>query len=189
MTEKPSRCDSVITLLRIILRSEGPKALFRGLAPTLWAVVPFTLVQSATLDIIRDTTHAPSAFDAVVASALAGIVAQTAVFPLDTVHRSAFSRAITSLMPLRRRMQIGYDQRRKRTVYGDTSMPHSTLSALRHIVRNEGFAGLFRGMTPAYLKSVPSAIVGSCAAITIMDYYKSQNERRLDPFACQFPRQ
>lgn len=89
MTEKPSRCDSVVELLRIILRSEGPKALFRGLAPTLWAVVPFTLVQSATLDIIRDTTHALSALDAVVASALAGIVAQTVVFPLDTVHRSA----------------------------------------------------------------------------------------------------
>lgn len=165
ITEKPSRTTSVLGLLALIVKHEGPRALFKGIAPTLYAIVPFTFVQSATLDFIRDaaaqTSRLPSAADLVFASALSSLAAQCASYPLDTVHR---------------RMQIGPDLKRKRIVYGDTPMPDSTWPALRHIVKTEGFAALYRGLLPTCLKSVPSAAVGSAVAVGLIERFKASND-------------
>lgn len=156
-SSEKKRFNRMATLLLHIVRTERVGALYRGLLPTLYAIVPFTLIQSATIDIIRDSNaemakQAPAALDVAVAGAFASLAAQTVVFPLETVHR---------------RMQLG-----------PSSSSSSTWRALRRIVRNEGVGALYRGLTATCLKSVPSATVGSYVAITIMDYFKTENETR-----------
>lgn len=150
------RYDRMMTLLVRIVRTEHFGSLYRGVLPMLYAVVPFTLVQSVTIDIIRDSTFevgksAPAALDVAVAGAFASLAAQTVVFPLETV---------------RRRMQIGF------------SRSSSTWSALRRIVVREGVGALYRGLTATCLKSVPSATVGAYVAVRIMDYFKTENGRK-----------
>lgn len=152
---------SVLSLLSAILRREGPvKGLLGGLTPTLYAVVPFHLVQQATLDALQDSAHAGPA-SVVVFGALAGLVAQTVVMPFEVVHR---------------RMQTSVE-RRRRFVFGDAPMPLSTFPALRHILEHEGPRSLYRGFALNCLKCVPAAAVGSFIAISLVEFYRRQNDR------------
>ena len=76
---------------REVLVKGGLRNFYRGLKPTLFAVVPFIAFQNTTIDLLRD--HAMSEGVAVsplllvAVGAGAGIVAQTVVYPLDVLRR------------------------------------------------------------------------------------------------------
>ena len=69
----------------------GLSGFYRGLKPTLFAVVPFIALQNTTIDLLRD--HALSEGMAVsplllgAVGAGAGLVAQSLVYPLDVLRR------------------------------------------------------------------------------------------------------
>jgi solute carrier family 25 (mitochondrial phosphate transporter), member 23/24/25/41 len=66
-------------------------ALYKGLGPTLASLAPFVAINFATYDTLKSAFAAadkpPNAMRSLLLGAAAGIVAQTACYPLDTIRR------------------------------------------------------------------------------------------------------
>lgn len=127
--------------MKDIYRNEGGfKALWRGLIPTTLGVAPYVGINFAAYewlrDMLADDTRKLSTVSTLVAGALSGAIAQTFTYPFDV---------------LRRRFQVeSMGQGRLGYHY------NSVWGAITHIVKNEGFKGLYKGLGPNLLKVVPS---------------------------------
>lgn len=136
-----------------IYKTEGVRALYRGLAPTLLAVAPFLACQMVVADtgkaLCADLEVTPLVMLGV--SATAGACAQTIVYPLDV---------------LRRRLQMG--------AAGGSGSRDSTWRALQHVVRREGVRSLFAGILPTYAKVLPAVALAMTTTKTLIGF--SQQE-------------
>ncbi|XP_058109402.1 uncharacterized protein LOC131252743 [Magnolia sinica] len=126
--------------LRTICRDEGIKGLYKGLGATLLGVGPSIAISFSVYETLRSSWQMQRPHDSTVLVSLAcgslsGVASSTATFPLDLV---------------RRRMQL-------EGVGGRARVYKSGLfGTFRHIIRTEGFRGLYRGILPEYYKVVPS---------------------------------
>jgi solute carrier family 25 phosphate transporter 23/24/25/41 len=111
----------------------GVAAFYKGLGPTIASLAPFVAINFASYDTLKalakkhNVCQGPGS--GLLLGAGAGIIAQTACYPLDTI---------------RRRMQL---KGRNYT---------STADAMRTIVRTEGAKALYKGMSANTLKVVPN---------------------------------
>lgn len=122
-----------------ISREEGFLGLYKGLGATLLGVGPSIAISFTVYESLRSFWQSQRPNDSTVMVSLAcgslsGIASSTATFPLDLV---------------RRRMQLEGAAGRAR-VYNC-----GLLGTFGHIVRSEGFRGLYRGILPEYYKVVP----------------------------------
>ncbi|KAI6676283.1 hypothetical protein NL676_037079 [Syzygium grande] len=130
--------------LRTISSEEGLLGLYKGLGATLLSVCPTIAISFSVYETLRSSWRSHRPDDSFVAVSLAcgslsGIASSTATFPLDLV---------------RRRKQLEGAGGRAR-IYQT-----GIFGTLKHIVQNEGFRGLYRGILPEYYKVVPG--VGIC---------------------------
>lgn len=118
-----------------ISREEGLKTLYRGFTPTLLGVVPYAGLSFFTYESLKKL-HAehsgrtqPYTFERLAFGACAGLIGQSASYPLDVV---------------RRRMQTA----------GVTGHTYGTiLSTMREIVAEEGvIRGLYKGLSMNWVK-------------------------------------
>lgn len=126
--------------LYTICRDEGIKGLYKGLGPTLLGVGPNIAISFCVYESLKSAWEYERPQDSPIAVSLAcgslsGVASSTATFPLDLV---------------RRRMQLEGAGGRAR-VYNT-----GLLGTFRQIVQTEGWARLYRGILPEYLKVVPS---------------------------------
>ncbi|CAN1304012.1 Mitochondrial substrate carrier family protein B [Linum perenne] len=128
---------------RTICKEEGYLGLYKGVGPTL---LPF---QSLACLICYVLTHVipflicfrPNDSTTMVSlscGSLSGVAASTATFPIDLV---------------RRRMQLEGAGGKARVYTG------GLLGTFRHIIKNEGLLGLYRGILPEYYKVVPGVAI------------------------------
>jgi len=128
--------------LSSIYRERGAAALYSGVTATCVGVAPYAGLKFLSYEALKGSLG--SVFGVVeeelrpwqrLSSGLvAGMAAQTAVYPLDVV---------------RRRMQTA-----------STVLYTSTTDALLTIARNEGIAnGLYRGLALNYLKTMPNVAI------------------------------
>ncbi|XP_023653686.1 mitochondrial coenzyme A transporter SLC25A42 isoform X1 [Paramormyrops kingsleyae] len=118
-----------------IWREEGPKTLYRGFTPTILGVVPYAGLSFFTYETLKKL-HAeksgrtkPHTYERLAFGACAGLIAQSASYPLDVV---------------RRRMQTA----------GVTGHSYSTILGTMHqIVTEEGLVrGLYKGLSMNWVK-------------------------------------
>ncbi|EFJ47913.1 hypothetical protein VOLCADRAFT_44344, partial [Volvox carteri f. nagariensis] len=134
-------------------RHEGIRGLYRGLAPTLYGIMPYAglkfFVYGSLKQCVSERLPVPYmlAFGGV-----SGLLAQTVTYPLDVV---------------RRRMQV-YGIQQEAAASAVTSRL-TTWDVGSTIVRQEGLRGLFRGLSLNYVKVVPSTAIG----FTVYDMFKS----------------
>ena len=127
--------NNMRTVVKLLFH-EGPQACFRGLGPTLIAVVPFIAIQQSSYDTIKKymlNYYLPSVTLNFGCGISAGILAQSITFPFDVI---------------RRQMQTN-----------DINSKFSTRQAINQIFVNEGYRGLFRGLLPATVKVVPAVAI------------------------------
>ncbi|PAN50424.1 hypothetical protein PAHAL_9G519000 [Panicum hallii] len=122
-----------------ICRDEGFRGLYKGLGATLLGVGPSIAVSFSVYETLRTHWQIERPYDSPVLISLAcgslsGIASSTFTFPLDLV---------------RRRMQLEGAGGRAR-IYNT-----GLFGTFGHIVRTEGFRGLYRGILPEYCKVVP----------------------------------
>ena len=126
--------------LTTMYRTEGGiRALYRGILPTVTGVAPyvglnFMIYESARQALTPEGQANPSTAGKLCAGAISGAVAQSCTYPLDV---------------LRRRFQIN-------TMSGMGYQYKSIADALQTIFRQEGFRGLYKGISPNLLKVAPS---------------------------------
>ncbi|KAH6762045.1 Mitochondrial substrate carrier family protein [Perilla frutescens var. hirtella] len=125
--------------LHTIYRDEGFFGLYKGLGATLLGVGPSIAISFSVYESLRSSwfSHRPDDSTVLVSLAcgsLSGIASSTVTFPLDLV---------------RRRMQLEGAAGRAR-VYNT-----GLFGTFKHILRSEGFRGVYRGIMPEYYKVVP----------------------------------
>ncbi|KAA1475481.1 mitochondrial carrier [Dentipellis sp. KUC8613] len=125
-------------IIRDIARDESPRALFKGLGPTLVGVIPARSINFFTYGngkqiLANQFNHGEE--NSVVhlgAAAIAGIVTGTATNPIWVVKT-------------RLQLSASSSQATSRSFFGE-SWP-----VLRQIVREEGVRGLYKGLSASYL--------------------------------------
>jgi len=132
--------------LRDIARDEGLPGFFRGLGPALAQIVPFMGFFFAAYEGLRRPLAGlglPLGGGDAAAGVAAGVLAKTAVFPLDLV---------------RKRIQV-QGPTRGRYVHRNIPEYRGALRSIRTIAAAEGVRGLYRGLTVSLFKAAPASAV------------------------------
>ncbi|KAH6769718.1 Mitochondrial substrate carrier family protein [Perilla frutescens var. hirtella] len=143
-----------------ILGNRGIRGLYAGLTPTLIEIIPYAGLQFGTYDTFKrwamawnryrsayaiEADDAPSSFQLFLCGLAAGTCAKAVCHPLDVVKK---------------RFQVEGLQRDPR--YG-ARVEHRAYrnmhDALRQILHREGWAGLYKGITPSVIKAAPAGAV------------------------------
>lgn len=132
----------IFNVLSTVVRTEGLRGVYRGVLPTIWGIAPYVGLNFTVFETLRTTAPRnengdPDIMYLLACGALAGGCGQTAAYPMDI---------------LRRRFQLS-------AMRGDATEYTSTLGGLRTIVREEGVRGLYKGLTPNFIKVVPSIAI------------------------------
>ncbi|KAG0212659.1 hypothetical protein BGX28_005855 [Mortierella sp. GBA30] len=127
-----------------MVRSEGVLSLWRGLAPTLWRDVPFSAIywmgyenikkRLVAWDSLRKEPVLNEFEIAFSSGALSGMMAAILTTPFDVAKTR---RQVDLMQPVHTKM----------------------LSLMRAIVKEEGFRGLWRGLTARVAKVAPSCAI------------------------------
>ena len=138
--------DGLLHALFVIGSKEGPRGLYRGLAPTLAQIGPNLAIHFAAYETLSKLAkehelgeRVPPAIVSLACGSTSAVVSATATYPLDLV---------------RRRLQMRCAQDRG----------HGFVRVFRDIFAAEGFGGFYRGIIPEYAKVVPGV------SITYMTY-------------------
>jgi len=124
-----------------LVEKEGAKALWRGLPPTLWRDVPFSALYWMGYEEIKaalNTTNMSDFNKSFLAGATSGMFAATVTTPFDVVKS-------------RRQVDAG----REVPMFKDIRVS----AMLRQIIHQDGYQGLFRGLTPRIAKVAPSCAI------------------------------
>jgi len=130
--------NSTLDGLKKIARNEGMHTLWRGLSPTLAMTVPANVIYFAGYDWLRTSPHSPMVgrvsdpYQPLVGGSTARVLAAIAVSPIEM---------------LRTRMQASSSNER--------GVLKATITGLKEMVSNEGYASLWRGLTLTLWRDVP----------------------------------
>lgn len=127
------RHQKVSHLLKVTIdqaKSEGFLSLYHGLKPLLVRDILFSSIYWTSYERLRSSTHslgAPPIFQNFIAGSVGGMLTSAAITPIDLVKT---------------RQQV-------------LNTKESIWQTLRFIQRTEGVRGLFRGLTPRVIQTMP----------------------------------
>ena len=159
---------STATMTRSIIETGGIRALYQGFGVTLIGAGPRGAVGFGVFETLKDVTSKYEATKQMspttlklVFGYLAGLCAETAIYPLDTVRRR--QQALGTSSPLGRLGQL------------------DVLKALGQVARSEGFMGLFKGLSLNLVKNP----IATAVSFTVNDLVKEvlKKKRPVDKFA------
>ena len=134
---KPRTFSSTLQNTRLLVKTDGIKALYRGLGPTLWRDVPFSGIYWAGYETLKKifirTTDLPVPVVAFASGAISGMTSALLTHPFDVTKTRR-----QAMMLSRNRASI------------------STFSFIKDLIKGEGVAALFAGLTPRLAKIAPA---------------------------------
>jgi solute carrier family 25, member 33/36 len=132
--------------IRDIARDESPRALFKGLGPTLVGVIParsinfFTYGNGKQIIANQFNNGQENSYVHLCAAAIAGIATGTATNPIWVVKT---------------RLQLSASHNHKKPAFAAPSSSSSffggSVSMIRQIAREEGIRGFYKGLSASYL--------------------------------------
>jgi solute carrier family 25 thiamine pyrophosphate transporter 19 len=125
---------SLLSSIRDIAKSEGPRGFFQGLGAGVGQIVPYMGIFFATYETIRlplGDLELPFGSRDATAGVMASVIAKTSVFPLDLI---------------RKRLQV-QGPTRSRYVHKNIPEYRGVFKTMQRILRKEGARGLYRGLT------------------------------------------
>jgi solute carrier family 25 (mitochondrial thiamine pyrophosphate transporter), member 19 len=134
---------SVFDAFTSIIRNEGIRGLFRGLVPGISAIAPNAAIQFGTYNFLIErynkfmNVESPSRHIILLSGLSSGIIAKSCIYPLDLVKK---------------RLQIQQFQQ-SRTTFGKNITTTGMIDCLRQTLRDEKISGLYKGWSPAVIKS------------------------------------
>ncbi|KAL3314727.1 hypothetical protein Ciccas_006646 [Cichlidogyrus casuarinus] len=136
--------SNILNGCTMIIQTAGIRGLFLGLAPTLFLIAPQTGLQfgfynmlTSSLHKFNDSALPLTSLETLISGAMAGALAKIIVYPLDVAKK---------------RMQVqGFEAAREK--FGKVHTSSGLRECLLITVREEGLHALFKGLTPALIKS------------------------------------
>ncbi|CAG8689605.1 20184_t:CDS:2 [Gigaspora margarita] len=136
--------------IKQIYNQEGIGGFYRGISASVLQIIPYMGLMFGSYEISKKSfrlleeksfwfSNLRGAED-FLSGAIAGMIGKTGIFPLDL---------------LRRRLQLQGPSRSKYVIKNIPSYSNSIYSCIRQIIVDEGFLGLYKGLTPALLKAAP----------------------------------
>lgn len=140
LTAYPDKYRGVWQTMTSITNMQGVRSLYRGLSPTLVAMMPyagldFAIYEQLKLVYLRRKKKEANLLILLCIGAFAGAVAQTACHPLDVI---------------RKRLQL-------QGIGGRPVLYKNMIDATKGIIQKEGIGALYRGLQPMYVSAIPSA--------------------------------
>ena len=134
---KPHTLSSTLQATRLLVKTDGVKALYRGLGPTLWRDVPFSGIYWAGYEawkkFLQRTTSLPLPVVAFASGAISGMTAALLTHSFDVTKT-----------------------RRQALMLSQSGTPVSTFPFMKNLIRTEGLGALFAGLTPRLAKIAPA---------------------------------
>eukprot|EP00897_Mesotaenium_endlicherianum_P006347 jgi/Mesen1/5740/ME000029S05049 len=153
-----------------IFRQGGVHALYRGVGPTLWGILPYAGLKFYIYEALKrhvSADEAPSIPVKLACGAISGAVGQTVTYPLDVVRRQMQVQGAppppspppSAPRPLPR---LGAATSALPPLPADPALVHyrGTFDGLVSIVRTQGWRQLYAGLSINYMKMVPSVAIG-----------------------------
>ncbi|TVU33139.1 hypothetical protein EJB05_24925, partial [Eragrostis curvula] len=141
---KPSEqvYKGILHCVKTIYRQHGLKGLYRGMAPSLYGIFPYSGLKFYFYEKMK--THVPEERRKDITAKLgcgsvAGLIGQTITYPLDVVRRQMQAEALSS---------------------SSHGTGKGTFGSLVMIAKQQGWRQLFAGLSINYLKVVPSVAIG-----------------------------
>ncbi|XBI76279.1 hypothetical protein VPH35_069538 [Triticum aestivum] len=132
----------ILDCLKTVYRQNGLKGLYRGMAPSLYGIFPYSGLKFYFYEKMKTRVpeeHRKDIIPKLACGSVAGLLGQTITYPLDVVRRQMQVQALSS----------------SNLVKGK-----ETFGSLAMIVKQQGWKQLFSGLSINYLKVVPSAALG-----------------------------
>lgn len=146
-----------------IIKREGFFGLWRGNLAVVMRAMPYAAIQFSSFEQYQRLLRVVCPFQSqepVVrfwAGAMAGATATTFTYPMDM---------------LRARMALGMSSMSDVSAGGEVNLTYT--STAREIVRNEGIAGLFRGISPTMMGIIPHAGMGFMVFETLKPWIQTE---------------
>ena len=182
-----------VDALGTIARNEGIAGLYKGLGPSVFLVshgalqfaayerlrawrtkkVETTVLFTSTTEQNGETTVPPSAFECAWLGVASKLFASTVTYPSQVVRARMQQRD--------RSVGVRLDAGSKNA--GQGSAPNAPLyrgffSSLRDIIRREGASGLYKGMVPNVLRTLPSSGVTFMVYESVRSFLGEDDEAR-----------
>ncbi|XP_028829561.1 calcium-binding mitochondrial carrier protein SCaMC-2-B isoform X2 [Denticeps clupeoides] len=140
---KTGQYSGITDCAKQIYRMEGVAAFYKGYIPNMLGIIPYAGIDLAVYETLKNSWLQRYATD----SADPGVFVLLAC---GTISSTCGQLASYPLALVRTRMQA------QATMGG----PQTTMSGLfRHIVKTEGLFGLYRGLTPNFMKVIPAVSI------------------------------
>ncbi|XP_073540134.1 mitochondrial thiamine pyrophosphate carrier isoform X1 [Phyllobates terribilis] len=128
-------------------RTEGVLTFYRGLFPTLLAVFPYAGLQFSSYNLLKrlwswllPCNHKRDNLKSLLCGSGAGVISKTVTYPLDL---------------FKKRLQVGgFEQ--ARAAFGEVRTYKGLVDCACRMQKEEGFKGLFKGLSPSLLKAAVS---------------------------------
>ncbi|KAK5583671.1 hypothetical protein RB653_005269 [Dictyostelium firmibasis] len=145
-------------LLKSTFTKDGLRGIYRGIQPTLIGILPYGGISFSTFEFLKRIAPLTAKNEKgellgaykLFSGGIAGGVAQTVAYPLDVV---------------RRRVQTHGFGDAKAVV----NLEHGTLRTISHILKEEGFLALYKGLSINYVKVIPTTSI----AFFTYDYFSN----------------
>ncbi|KFQ30491.1 Mitochondrial thiamine pyrophosphate carrier, partial [Merops nubicus] len=145
---EPKIYHSLRHAVATMYQTEGPRAFYRGLTPTIIAIFPYAGLQFSFYNILQQFSEwvipakkkSQGNIKNLVCGSCAGIISKTLTYPLDL---------------LKKRLQVGGFER-ARAAFGQVRTYKGLLDCIRQIMLEEGPGGFFKGLSPSLLKAAVS---------------------------------
>ncbi|RWS06466.1 mitochondrial thiamine pyrophosphate carrier-like protein [Dinothrombium tinctorium] len=167
---EPKTYVSVIHAFRSIVYSESVFALYRGLLPALYQIVPYAgtvfwmngACNAAWLAVgLPGSKTQPYAFQSLICGGIAGIAGKLVVYPLDLIKKRSQLQGFTYA----------------RRSFGKNVIYKGTFDCFLKVIREESFLGLYKGLSPSLLKAFASTALHFAFYEQILNFLKRRNGR------------
>lgn len=146
---KTGQYKSIIDAAKKIYLHEGPRSFYRGYVPNLLGIIPYAGIDLAVYETLKNsylrkhaTNESPSVLLLLACGTISSTTGQVCSYPLALVRTRLQAQVITA------------------NSSGTISAHPSTMTSLiREIFRNEGVSGLYRGLTPNFMKVAPAVAI------------------------------
>ncbi|XP_064547527.1 mitochondrial adenyl nucleotide antiporter SLC25A24-B isoform X3 [Drosophila montana] len=143
-----------------IYKHEGARSFYRGYVPNILGILPYAGIDLAVYETLKrryiashDNNEQPSFLVLLACGSTSSALGQLCSYPLALVRTRLQAQAADTISSQTRKTQIPLKS-------SDAHSGEETMTGLfRKIVRQEGLTGLYRGITPNFLKVLPAVSI------------------------------